>query len=40
MVYDYHFTDFVTRRETGAWWRRKLLEKYCPTLSLRTPPTQ
>ncbi len=40
MVYDYHFTDFVTRRETGAWWRRKLLGPYCPVLSLRTSLTQ
>lgn len=36
MVYDYHFTDFTNRRETGAWWRRKLLGVYCPVLSLRT----
>jgi predicted DCC family thiol-disulfide oxidoreductase YuxK len=38
MVYGYHFTDFVTRRETGAWWRREFLGPYCPTLSLRTRP--
>ncbi len=36
MVYSYHFTDFATRRETGAWWRREFLGSYCPTLSLRT----
>jgi predicted DCC family thiol-disulfide oxidoreductase YuxK len=35
MVYDYHFTDFAARRETGAWWRRTLLGPYCPVLSLR-----
>ena len=35
-VYDYHFTDFAARRETGAWWRRKLVGPYCPVLSLRT----
>jgi len=34
-VYDYHFTDFATRRETGAWWRRQLVGPYCPVLSLR-----
>ena len=34
MVYDYHFTDFATRRETGAWWRRELLGPYCPVMSL------
>ena len=37
-VYDYHFTDFATRRETGAWWRRTLLGPYCPVLSLRPNP--
>jgi hypothetical protein len=40
MVYDYHFTNFATRRETGAWWRRELLGQYCPVLSLRTSPAQ
>jgi lipase maturation factor 1 len=35
-VYDYHFTDIAARRETGAWWRRKLVGPYCPVLSLRT----
>jgi predicted DCC family thiol-disulfide oxidoreductase YuxK len=39
MVYDYRFTDFATRRKTGAWWRRELLGPYCPVLSLRTDPS-
>jgi predicted DCC family thiol-disulfide oxidoreductase YuxK len=34
-VYSYHFTDFATRRKTGAWWHRELLGPYCPVLSLR-----
>jgi hypothetical protein len=34
IVYDYHFTDFATRRKTGAWWRRQLVGPYCPVLSL------
>jgi hypothetical protein len=40
MVYDYHFTDFATRHETGAWWQRKLLGEYCPAFSLRAPAAQ
>ena len=23
VMYEYHFTDFATRRKTGAWWRRE-----------------
>jgi predicted DCC family thiol-disulfide oxidoreductase YuxK len=36
LVYDYHFTDFKTRRATGQWWRRELKGLYCPVVSLRT----
>ncbi len=36
VVYDYHFTDFATRRKTGAWWRRELKGDYFPVLSLRS----
>jgi hypothetical protein len=32
-LYDYRFTDFSTRRATGAWWRRELKGLYCPTFS-------
>ncbi len=38
--YDYHFTDFATRRKTGAWWRRELIGPYCPVLSLPATPAQ
>jgi hypothetical protein len=34
VVYDYHFTDFATRRKTGAWWRRQEMGAYLPALSL------
>jgi hypothetical protein len=34
VLYDYHFTDFVTRRRTGAWWRREEKGLYLPPLSL------
>jgi len=35
VVYEYHFTDFETRRKTGAWWRRELKGDYIPVISLR-----
>jgi hypothetical protein len=34
VVYDYRFTDFATRRNTGAWWRREGKGLYLPALSL------
>jgi hypothetical protein len=34
IVYDYHFTDWRTRRETGAWWRRGLVGVYLPPVFL------
>ncbi|MGH9612833.1 MAG: lipase maturation factor family protein [Bryobacteraceae bacterium] len=34
LVYDYHFTDFATRRATGAWWRRDYAGPYLPAISL------
>ena len=34
VVYDYHFTDFATRRRTGDWWSRKELGLYLPPISL------
>lgn len=33
--YEYHFTDWPTRRKTGAWWRRELKGEYLPVLSLK-----
>jgi hypothetical protein len=35
VVYEYHFTDFATRRRTGAWWRRQPIGEYVPVLSLQ-----
>ena len=32
--YRYHFTDWRTKRETGAWWRRELLGEYLGPVSL------
>ena len=35
VAYDYHFTDFTTRRATGDWWRRERKGLYFPEVSLR-----
>ncbi|HTT64884.1 MAG TPA: lipase maturation factor family protein [Bryobacteraceae bacterium] len=35
VVYDYTFTDFAERRQTGAWWRREEKGLYLPPISLR-----
>jgi predicted DCC family thiol-disulfide oxidoreductase YuxK len=34
-VYEYHFTSFKERRETGAWWRREFVGEYLPVVSIR-----
>jgi predicted DCC family thiol-disulfide oxidoreductase YuxK len=34
LMYEYRFTDFKTRRETGNWWSRELLGSYLPAISL------
>jgi hypothetical protein len=33
--YEYHLTDFKTRRETGHWWRRTPIDFYVQPASLR-----
>ncbi len=35
VLYDYRFTDFKTRCETGGWWRREYRGFYCPPITLR-----
>ena len=34
MFYRYRFTTVDELRQTGAWWKRKELREYLPTLSL------
>ncbi len=34
VMYDYHFTTFQERKATGAWWTRKELGLYFPSVSL------
>jgi lipase maturation factor 1 len=38
MVYDYRFTTFEERRQTGNWWKRELKGTYFPPISLRNQP--
>jgi Lipase maturation factor len=33
VVWEYWFTSLAEKRATGAWWRRKLLGLYAPTLT-------
>ncbi|MDE2027511.1 MAG: lipase maturation factor family protein [Candidatus Omnitrophica bacterium] len=33
VFWSYRFTDFKTRKATGAWWQRQIKGLYCPTLS-------
>jgi hypothetical protein len=42
MIYDYRFTDWDTRRRTGAIWRRELMGTYLRQISLAdlTTPQQ
>jgi hypothetical protein len=34
-LYDYHFSDLQTRRQTGAWWIRTYSGTYFPAISFR-----
>jgi predicted DCC family thiol-disulfide oxidoreductase YuxK len=34
VVYDYRFTDFAERRESGHWWRRESVRLYLPVVRL------
>ncbi len=40
MVYEYSFTDFDTRRKTGAWWMRKPLGVYLPPVGMKADPSR
>jgi lipase maturation factor 1 len=33
-LYEYHFTDWATRRATGQWWRREYKGVYVPPICL------
>src|SRR5262249_38271432 len=35
VLYQYHFTDSLTSRQEGTWWRRVQIGLYSPVLSLK-----
>jgi lipase maturation factor 1 len=35
VLYEYHFTNFKERRETGNWWKREYKGEYLPEVSLQ-----
>ncbi len=39
LVYDYHFTTFKEKRETGNWWKRELVWSYLQPVNLQHPPS-
>jgi hypothetical protein len=36
-LYEYRFTSWEERRETGDWWKRSALGDYLPPVSKREP---
>jgi hypothetical protein len=32
VLWQYWFTDFATKRNTGMWWRREYIGLYAPAL--------
>lgn len=34
LLYQYRMTDIATKRRTGAWWRRELIDTYFPPATL------
>jgi hypothetical protein len=38
LLYQYQFTNWAQRRETGDWWQRQLIVLYMPSTHLRKPP--
>ncbi|MDA2922186.1 lipase maturation factor family protein [Patescibacteria group bacterium AH-259-L07] len=34
LIYEYGFTDLITKQATDAWWKRELQGQYFPTISL------
>jgi hypothetical protein len=38
LLFDYHFSDPTTRRQTGSWWRRAPEGLYCPAMVSQSDP--
>jgi predicted DCC family thiol-disulfide oxidoreductase YuxK len=39
-TFEYSFTDFETRRKTGAWWKRQPLGLYLPPVGMKANPSE
>lgn len=35
LIYEYEFTSFSERKQTGCWWKRTYMGTYSPTIKLR-----
>ena len=35
-LFEYHFTDFAEKQQTGTWWKREEKGLYCPAITLRS----
>ena len=33
-LFEYHFTNALEKKQTGAWWRREEAGLYCPPVSI------
>lgn len=38
LLYEYRFTDFETRGQSGEWWRKEFKRPYTPVLKLQSAP--
>jgi lipase maturation factor 1 len=34
-LFEYHFTNELEKKQTGAWWKREEKGLYCPPVSLQ-----
>jgi hypothetical protein len=35
LFYEYRYTSWSERKQTGAWWERRLVDVYLPPISTR-----
>lgn len=40
LIYDYEYTSFEEKKESGHWWKRKLIGQYAPIIRLYTEAEQ
>lgn len=39
LIYEYEFTSFSERKQTGCWWKRTFMGAYSPTIKLKSHRT-